>query len=468
MKGNPNESYRYANMARENTRFTFSKFPRNISFCQELSPDPHFALPKDAFRTTSLVPGFQDPDLIFEGISEGKGEVRIIITDKNDKQLADMPGPWIEICDIKKMYRYVEVTGDDIAPPYRHMEGSPPMHEIPPEPSLSFKEVGKYNREQQESFTRTDDELVLVHGWRMAPYETWDFGGSMFKRLWHAGYKGHYTVFAWPCYYDVVPYSGFVTFNDSEYRAWKCAKVLKSFVGTLGGKRHIIAHSQGNIVAGEAIRTGMTLDSYTLMQAAVPGNCYGNVATHAPFITAEAKTRTPENIDDKGYGYAFSEEIDENVGRVLNCFNPDDAALVTAGGGALSWEANQRTFKPQRDVLVSTRVYVYKDVGSGEKSYLQYEYGTLSGGLDVTVHTGYRDATMHESMPFISRARAQAIGANNLGLPFDAIDLKAKYKFTNHKDDHSRQFWRKPNCTLSKDNLFGLYKEIVTHIYEEK
>jgi len=42
MKGKANDSCKYTNMARANTRFTFSKFPQKIPFCQELSPDPQF------------------------------------------------------------------------------------------------------------------------------------------------------------------------------------------------------------------------------------------------------------------------------------------------------------------------------------------------------------------------------------------------------------------------------------------
>ena len=82
--------------------------------------------------------------------------------------------------------------------------------------------------------------------------------------------------------YDAVfssafpPYPGLFTFNNSEYRAGKSGESLKQFVTQLprGYTRNVVAHSMGNFVAGEALRNGMSVLNYVMLNAAVPALCY--------------------------------------------------------------------------------------------------------------------------------------------------------------------------------------------------
>lgn len=68
----------------------------------------------------------------------------------------------------------------------------------------------------------------------------------------------------------------FTNYNNSEYIAWtQGAPALKSFVESLPYQsKNIAAHSMGNIVVGEAMRLGMQVNNYALMQPAVPAACY--------------------------------------------------------------------------------------------------------------------------------------------------------------------------------------------------
>ncbi|MFA7344692.1 MAG: hypothetical protein WC003_10335 [Terrimicrobiaceae bacterium] len=50
------------------------------------------------------------------------------------------------------------------------------------------------------------------------------------------------------------------TYNASECRAWKCGESLMQFVNNLptGYTRNVVAHSMGNVVAGSALKKGMS------------------------------------------------------------------------------------------------------------------------------------------------------------------------------------------------------------------
>lgn len=88
--------------------------------------------------------------------------------------------------------------------------------------------------------------LVFVHGWNM-PYDDYiSFSETMFKRLWHQGYKGRFCAFRWATLTSVI------TYNTSEYRAWKYGQSLKNYMASLPGNyvRHVAAHSMGNVVVG--------------------------------------------------------------------------------------------------------------------------------------------------------------------------------------------------------------------------
>ena len=405
---------------------------------------------------------------IFEGYSKGKGKLTAVVLDDKYNEIYETEGVWIEIVDIKEMYRYVEVMGGDVEQPHLHTEGSPPVYTTPPEPTPRVQEVkhnGKtYDRNAPALWMKTNDELVFVHGWRMSPEETRQYGERAFKRLWQAGYNGHYTVFRWPCYYPSK-----MTFNPSEYRAWKCGTPFKEFVSNLSGNKHVISHSQGNIVVGEALAKGLTVDTYTLMQAAVPANSYdASVPEYQDFLTEEAKVdkETPKNMDDLGYGMYLS-AVKTNGGRVLNCFNDRDYALVTAVGGLGSWEGNQIWFKPNGGLdtgygLLDPRLLTYAynkgvifPIPIKQRCFLKHALALEH--LRSVTHE-------HESMAFVSRARAQAIGANNYGIFDDWIDLTSKYGFTAADTDHSGQW----NGTRPIQKTFGLYEEIRKHIYDER
>lgn len=147
------------------------------------------------------------------------------------------------------------------------------------------------------------DLIVFVHGWNMLPTDKPDFANTMYKRLWHAGYKGCFASFQWPTFWYSEQHGGNIpvtnypnphNFNGSELRAWNSAPALKELIKTLapqysvGGKSKIklYAHSMGNIVAGEALRLlkdeGLNnhVSHYVAAQAAISAHAYDNTTAN--------------------------------------------------------------------------------------------------------------------------------------------------------------------------------------------
>lgn len=221
----------------------------------------------------------------------------------------------------------------------------------------------------------------------------------MFKRLWHRGHKGRFALFRWP---SLVPHpladpAGFdwdVTFNASEYRAWKFGPALKKFVAALrqelpaGASVNLAAHSQGNIVAASALlpRTlpdntsepGMRVKNYVMMNAAISASCYDpRFDFVTDFVTADGNTRTPQTLADGGYAEGISPwepnrprrgRLQNVTGQFANFYNTLDLALR-------GWDVNNRDLKPVRkyvnDLESSVQYRFYPGLSDGFHSWLE-------------------------------------------------------------------------------------------------
>src|SRR5205807_1346903 len=99
---------------------------------------------------------------------------------------------------------------------------------------------------------------------------------TMFKRLWWQGYNGRFVAFRWATQTSATSY------NTSEWFAWKYGKSLLNYVDNY--LKHqmpdytmsIAAHSMGNVVVGSALKRGLSIDEYILMEAAIPSGCYND------------------------------------------------------------------------------------------------------------------------------------------------------------------------------------------------
>jgi len=264
----------------------------------------------------------------------------------------------------------------------------------------------------------------------------------MFKRLWWQGYKGRFAAFRWATQTSVDSY------NTSEWLAWKYGKSLANYVENFLKHEmpdyimNIAAHSMGNVVTGSALKRGMTVNTYILMEAAIPSGCYDDsVNNYLPFLTAE-QTRhlTPDSITDNGYRL-FLSSYTANVGKFVSFFNVNDYALATGATfpvGNTNWEQNQIDYKPNRFSNVTLDYYdFFPNAPQGNRSIFFFN------GTDARTVT-----EPYETMAFVARPRSKAAGAEPhsaliFGTIGSAIDLHALCGLDSDRPDHSGQFNRR-------------------------
>jgi hypothetical protein len=306
--------------------------------------------------------------------------------------------------------------------------------------SSSFDETEiNYTPDVSPRFEKPMEEdpqcLVFVHGWRMSYEDSVSFSETMFKRLWWQGYKGRFAAFRW------ATQTSFHSYNTSEWIAWKYGKSLANYVENYlkhqmpSYTMNIAAHSMGNIVTGSALKRGMTVNNYMLMQAAVPSGCYDDrVNDYGRFINEEDTRPTPDTDVQKGYRLLL-QPVSNNVGKFTSFFNIDDYALATGittlGFWPLefetNWEKNEIDYKP--DVL-STGHYSYDGVATS--------YFVNTNSPDRVV------SDIHECLSFVARPRSKAAGAevHNATVFGSVMNLEGSCNFGADFGDHGGQFMR--------------------------
>lgn len=228
----------------------------------------------------------------------------------------------------------------------------------------------------------TDEEkdyVLYVHGYNLADFEKQRWLETAYKRLYWVGYKGRVGGFSWPCAQSSPP------FDASEERAWQAGHELRMLLDNddankpglkqRGYRLHVIAHSQGNVVTGEALRqagAGSALvRTYIASQAAVAASCYKE---NLPLMPNYGQV-TPDiygTYPPTGRPYFDVAEMNGAAGRYVNFFNTSDFALTSASGNGFSWELDQR-WKPNQgygwtlalgfyhEIVILTRLSIPED-----------------------------------------------------------------------------------------------------------
>ena len=275
--------------------------------------------------------------LLFEASAEGKGELEIVFFGQTG-QIGSGGSVWLDLKNVKKMYQRVDSA---TAHPWQPVTFEPDPNED------------------------RGNAIVFVHGWRMSPDGAGNFAETMYKRLWHRGFKGRFAAFHWDTWWHEsaqwIPYGGeaidgyLAHYNDSEYTAWQSAWMLKSFVDSLPfPNKNLIAHSLGNIVAGEAIREGVSVRNYALLNAAVPAACYDESEERIRQTTTYTQragslsftmwdSPTPDSDSDpitRSFAYRGTFSSLAANANLINFYLPDDHAT------SFAWEVNNDQTKP--------------------------------------------------------------------------------------------------------------------------
>lgn len=220
---------------------------------------------------------------IWCGVSDGTCGLNLTIKDGKGKVLANSTS-YIQIVDIKQMYE--RWTVGDVAGNTPWTNALPETEGLPPG-SLGF--------EYPQPAPANTPYILFVHGWNMDIGDKDIFAESAFKRLYWQGYQGRFGAFFWPTYYGFT--GNFWTaltdprnFDNSENMAWQSAAGLLNELNDLNsdypGQVYLLAHSMGNVVAGEALRlagNNQVVNTYVASQGAISSHAYDGTVT-TPYL----------------------------------------------------------------------------------------------------------------------------------------------------------------------------------------
>jgi len=378
---------------------------------------------------------------LFEAASAGTGQLVFQLL-QGEKVLVESDPLHLELLDIKQMYGRTRATpANGFTQPYVYAMDQPPRIL----PSIEPWDLG---HPAVPAVDGNGHRLVFVHGWNMSPEETWNFSETMFKRLWHSGFKGEFMAFRWPTdrlkSREWTDPDLFDSFNFSEHRAWIYGESLKRLLGQKQGasKQAVICHSLGAVVLTSALQRGVEPDASVFMQAAVPGSVYdSNALLSEPILIQRENaglyfSRTPNMFAQEG-GYGGL--VQRNIPSSVNLYNPLDYALQSgkalAGIVNIHWLENQ-VRKPSLPFGYSYHGYIWNPDVSKPLFGIRMATSFISKRpvLDPT-----------EILAFISRSRTRALGADGRvkGFlnPVATVNLGAS-NFESSRADHSGQFNR--------------------------
>jgi alpha-tubulin suppressor-like RCC1 family protein len=370
-------------------------------------------------------------NLLFEGVEEGEGELYFEIIDPSGRRIGTSPGVSLHIKNVQKMYERAKAQPEDIVGPYT--VGQPfvgPVNYVADPNANPFA----------KAWDETDQCVVFVHGWNVSYDEYGGVAQTMFKRLWHQGFKGHFASFRW----DTRKSDGMFDageYNRSENRAYIYGASFKDWVTSLSETYtvSIIGHSMGNVLCGESLRQGLRVRNYLLMEAAIPMSCYAPDAERLARLEDQDRDRpTPDyhlnpttNETTLGYrGY-----ISTVAANLINFYNEADWALATGRtlGIETNWEKNQIDYKPDGSG------------GSVHNPLWNYDYD-LAERLPFRAwiaSTRWRYVTdSWEMKAFVARSRTKAVGSFLGGGSIGQTESLRDFGFGNQRPDHSGQFTR--------------------------
>ncbi|MEO0966517.1 MAG: alpha/beta fold hydrolase, partial [Planctomycetota bacterium] len=404
--------------------------------------------------------GFDDGDaylipLLFEGLEAGVGTIEIEFLLAGDVLAASAFD--LELLSIDELYEHWTPGGQ--TPKFSSYTDDPKQAAtaIPTTASI-YKGAGA------QAYASTDETFVFVHGWNMPTDARELYAETSFKRLYWQGYTGLAALYDWPTTDNPDGLWGGAAawdssnFNRGEETAWYSAEALADMLTKLDQQRSgnlvALAHSQGGVVASEAmvhLGAAATVDSLILSQAAVGSHFYD--ATVTPYHTGgwgytnlnELGTATTppggqtymdyHGLPDAGGPTPRFANIDLGGQRnIINFFNPADDALGW-------WRVNQENTR----AAWGGGLQGFLGDGFNGAEYSEPASGVYTrednSGVVTTLMPGVDD---YELFAHVHASAALAIGAQNINLassPFVAeFDMQALWGFTLKSSDHSRQF----------------------------
>ena len=121
--------------------------------------------------------------------------------------------------------------------------------------------------------------VFFVHGANVSESDARTWASEMFKRLWQAGADMEFYPVAWES--DIGPA---YNYQVNASNAFVTASRLASFVNAVSGRRVVIAHSLGTMVAAAAIQDyGMNVEKLIMLNSAIPSEAFEpSLADYSP------------------------------------------------------------------------------------------------------------------------------------------------------------------------------------------
>jgi hypothetical protein len=322
---------------------------------------------------------------LFDVAEGGRDALQARIVD-GDESVAAKPLP-MDLRHVKTMYQRTTMTWPEaVKSPWEYRDRDPEI------PDLRWRHDPQ-GYPFEPGWYETQDTVVWVYGWLRSGeglYEmaTTQAGETIFKRLWHRGYRGRLAFFHWPTVKPRLAYG----FLESEYRAYKSAPALVDFVRTFADDKrvHVTAHSLGCVVLTEALKLGLEAESALLQVGAIPAAAYDtrDVLNLRDMVDVE----TPTLASEGGYlGY-----IEQTRTPVYTMYNYADATFF-------GWNIAQKQMKP-----TSKRGgyrYVWKaNAPPGKRARLYYDTSWFTSDYRIVTDP-------HEIMAFVAKSKTHAIGA---------------------------------------------------------
>jgi hypothetical protein len=364
---------------------------------------------------------------IFCGTAEGNDELVLQVTNQYGGVVGEA-SVFLNLKDIKEMYeRWTVGDTPGIAPNNIAVIAT---NDLPPGDA-------PFQYSYNASVDSETPYILLVHGFNLPVWKKDRLlAETAYKRLYWQGYQGRFGLFRWPCDNSVL------SFDTDEWASWQSGTGLKNRLVALNiqypGNVYLLAHSLGNVAAGEALRqagASEIVNTYVASQAALSAHAYDNTIPRD--ATNYYTLGTP---DSEGHYYAnTSPPYFNGISGAVNFidfYNPVDWALMGSTILQPGWIYDQQ-HKP--DIS-----YYYQTPTTNDPSGYYQQLGLIQLPLSFTNNTYQIFSVCAQSYSLALGAETNIAGAFSLKVP---INLNvAPYDFGNAHKGHSGQF-RSDNMT---------------------
>jgi pimeloyl-ACP methyl ester carboxylesterase len=352
--------------------------------------------------------GWAGNHFIWCGVTNGTGKLNLTIADAHSNVLSQT-STYIQLVDIKQMYERWTVGENPSVAPTTYVQLA--TNDLPATLSQPF-------RYSQPGDANTP-YILFVHGWNMETWEKDRFAETAFKRLYWQGYQGRFGEFRWPTGFDFTGWKSVATdpdnFDNSEYQAWQSAQGLLNKLNELNAQYpnhiYLLAHSMGNIVAGDALRragNNQIVKTYVASQAAVTAHTYDTNIANYSFTVNLGGVNVPFGPNTPNiYGNWFAGNSGGGAGQVINFYNVNDYAL-----SRLHWQLDQ-LFKPDQGVLKNGDSWTYHYNGNASDPSPWNHFSKYNETLFYTMNFDIVNVltNRYEVMAYAAQAYTTALGA---------------------------------------------------------